>query len=93
MGRVVAMPENTALSPRDGALQILRGTGQIMSTAQLTTHYNALAGDEVERTAVLSALKRAAEDGEVVQLPPLPTGRDRSARWQAAEHAPEVKDA
>ena len=93
MGRVVAMPQNTALSPRDGALQILRGTGQIMSTAQLTMHYNALAGDEVERSAVLSALKRAAEDGKVVQLPPLPTGRDRSARWQAAEHAPEVKDA
>ena len=92
-GQVVAMPQNTQLSPRDGAAAILRGTGQILSTTQITAHLNALTGAEHSRDAVQAALRRALADGEVVQYPALPTGRDRSARWQAAEHAPEVKDA
>lgn len=86
-GQVVAMPQNTQLSPRDGAVAILRGTGQILSTAQITAHLNALTGADHPVNNVTNALKRAAEDAMVLQLPPLPTGKDRSARWQAAEHA------
>ena len=94
MGQVVAMPQNQQLNPRDGALSILRGTGQILSTAQVTNHVNALTGSEHSRDAVQAALRRALADGEVVQYPAPPTGKDRSARWQAAEHAPEdAKDA
>jgi hypothetical protein len=83
-GQVVAMPQHAQLGPRDGALRILRGTGQILSTAQITAHLNALTGAEHSRDAVQAALRRALTDGEVVQYPPLPTGKDRSARWQAA---------
>jgi hypothetical protein len=93
MGQVVAMPQNQQLNPRDGALSILRGTGQIMSTAQVANHVNALTGSEHSRDAVQAALRRALADGEVVQYPALPTGKDRSARWQAAEHAIEERHA
>lgn len=84
---VVPIHPNPQTGPREGALAILRGTGQILSTAQLTLHFNALTGAGVERDTVQAALRRALTDGEVVQYPPLPTGKDRSARWQAAEHA------
>jgi hypothetical protein len=79
--------------PREGAVAILRGTGQILSTAQITVHLNALTGTDNSRDTVLAALRRALADGEVVQYPPLPTGKDRSARWIAAEYATEEKDA
>ena len=91
--QVVPIRRDQAINPREGALAILRGAGQIMSTAQLTTHLNALLGAEIERNAVTNALRRAAENGEVIQLPALPNGSDRSARWQAAEHATEEQGA
>jgi hypothetical protein len=87
--KVVPMPQHAQSTTRSAALQILRGTGQILTTAQLATHVRALTEADVERNAVLASLKRAAEDGEVIQLPPLPSGKDRSARWQAAEYATE----
>jgi hypothetical protein len=86
--------EVVPINLREGAVRILRGLGQVMSTAQISTHLNALTGAEAAVNSVTNALKRAADDGDVVQLPPLPTGKDRSARWVAAEHAPEdAKDA
>ena len=93
VGQVVPMPQNQALNPRDGALAILRGTGQILSTAQITSHVNALTGADHSRDSVQAALRRALTDGEVVQYPALPTGKDRSARWIAAEHATEERNA
>jgi hypothetical protein len=92
-GQVVPIQRDQPTNPRDGAMRILRGTGQVLSTAQLTLHVNALTNSAHERDTILAALKRAAKDGEVLQLPPLPTGTDRSARWQAAEHAPKELDA
>jgi hypothetical protein len=91
--KVVPMPQHAQATTRSAALQILRGTGQMLTTAQLATHVRALTGAEVERNAVLASLKRAAEDGEVIQFPPLPSGKDRSARWQAAEYATEEQEA
>jgi len=90
-GQVVPIQRDQQINPREGALKILRGTAQILSTAQLTQHVNALTSSALERDTVLAALKRAEKAGEVVQLAPLPTGTDRSARWQAAEHAPEER--
>lgn len=78
---------------REGAVRILRGVGQVMSTAQISTHLGALTGVETAVNSVTNALKRAAEDGEVLQLPPAPGGKDRSARWIAAEYATEEQDA
>jgi hypothetical protein len=93
-GQVVPIQrDQQQINPRDGALRILRGTGQVLSTAQLTMHVNALTNSAHERDTILAALKRAAKDAEVIQLPPLPTGTDRSARWQAAEHAPKELNA
>jgi len=93
VAQVVPIRRDQPLNAREGALRILRGIGQTMSTAQITTHLNALTGSETAVNSVTAALKRAADDGEVIQLPPLPTGKDRSARWQAAEHATEEQNA
>ncbi|MGH3631649.1 MAG: hypothetical protein ACRDRL_29950, partial [Sciscionella sp.] len=89
-GQVVALPQYAQASLRTAALTVLRGTGQILSTNQLTNHVRALTGSEVALNAVTAALKRAKTDGEVLQYPALAGTEDRSARWQAAPDTAEA---
>lgn len=83
---VLQLPQQTQgqASIRTVALQILDGTGLILSSSQLATQIGALLGTDVTVNAVTAALKRAHQDGEVVQFPAAPGGADRSARWQSA---------
>ena len=78
---------------RDSAMRILRGTGHVMSTAQICLYLKSMTGVEAAVNSVTQALKRAADDGHVIQYPGLPTGKDRSARWLAADYAAEEQDA
>jgi hypothetical protein len=90
-GTVLIMPGTSSGSViRAMAVQILGVAGQVMSSKAILGQIKTLTGDtKLALNAVTKALTRAAEAGEVVQMPGAATGEDRSARWIAAAFAPQ----
>ena len=65
---------------REAAVKILRGTGAVLTAAELGRKVQTLTGAKVAPNALHMALQRAADAGEVERL----DGDGRAARWQAA---------